>query len=188
MFTDQEIANEEWRPIPGFEGLYEVSNLGRVKSLPRMRRGRGVGLHRAGGRILSCNGLAGAGYPIVQLSNIKLSQRFVHRLVADAFIPNTNGYEYVNHKDGDKTNNRSDNLEWCTFSQNVAHAWKTGLRKDGIHPNKKRVRVFYPNGEIKEFGSISDASRTIGADQSNISRLCSGHRKIVKGFKAEFIV
>ena len=188
MFTEEELKNEVWRPISGYEGLYEVSNLGRVKSLPRMRKGRGVGLHRTGGRILSCNGLAGEGYPIVQLSNVSLRQFFVHRLVADTFIPKIHGKEYINHKDGDKTNNRVDNLEWCTFSENMNHAWKTGLRKDGTHPNKKRVRVFYQNGDIKEYDSIADASRETGVDQSNISRLCGGNRKMIKGIKAEFII
>ena len=103
--------NEEWRDIEGYEGLYQVSNLGRVKSL----NCRG---HKGCIGILTPR-FDGKGYEMVALyKEGKARNTKVHRLVAQAFIPNPNNYPQVNHKDEDKTNNCVDNLEWCDTQYN----------------------------------------------------------------------
>lgn len=108
--------HEQWKDVPGFEGRYEVSNLGRVAS-------NALG-HR---RIMRAN-LDGRGYPKVMLQNpARKMTRRVHRLVAEAFIPNPSGLATVNHIDGDKTNNAVSNLEWASYGANNAHAVASGL-------------------------------------------------------------
>lgn len=111
---------ELWRPISGLEDNYEVSNLGRVRRIKS-----GCGTYE--GRILNFIE-NGKGYVIAPMTlNSKKYRRYVHRLVADAFIPNPDGKPEVNHIDGNKRNNCVDNLEWVTRSENCAHACRTGL-------------------------------------------------------------
>ena len=114
---------EVWRDIKGYEGCYQVSNLGRVKSLDRVDRN---GCKRNG--LIKKPQDNGNGYQYIQLKkDAKYKNFYVHRLVAIYFINEITGKEYVNHKDGNKKNNRFDNLEWCTESENMQHAYETGL-------------------------------------------------------------
>ena len=113
------MTEEIWRPIVGYEGLYEVSNTGRVRSLDRYVKCdyEKYRLHK--GKVLS-PGKDKDGYLSVVLScNGKHKKIAVHRLVAQAFIPNPDDLPIINHKDEDKTNNRVDNLEWCTVKYNM---------------------------------------------------------------------
>lgn len=107
--------NEIWRDIEGYDGLYQVSNHGRVRSF----KGKTP-------RILKFGAMSGKGYPCVCLTNPPARQRscYVHRLVASAFLEADNERTYVNHKDGDVRNNHVSNLEWCTAAENSAHAHK----------------------------------------------------------------
>lgn len=112
------LPGETWKDVKDYEGLYQISNKGRVKSL-----------RWAGGKVLKF-GNSGFGYFFVNLSkNNKCRNFFVHTLVARAFIPNPENKPEVNHIDGNKKNNCVENLEWVTESENHLHAYKTGLRK-----------------------------------------------------------
>lgn len=104
---------EEWRPVPGYEGLYEVSSYGRVRNSKTYR-------------ILKA--WITFGYLMVELSGRK--RFYVHRLVAETFIPNIEKLPQVNHKDEDKTNNRVDNLEWCTAKYNINYGSRTERQKN----------------------------------------------------------
>ena len=110
------MTEEIWRPIVGYEGLYEVSSYGRVRSLDRYVKGKSYRLHK--GKVLS-PGKNSRGYLSAVLSyNGKHKAITVHRLVAETFLPNPDNLPEINHKDEDKTNNSVDNLEWCDRSYN----------------------------------------------------------------------
>ena len=105
---------EEWRDIEGYEDWYEISNLGRVRSIDNRK-------------ILKTN-FSKDGYERVTITKDKITRNMsIHRLVAKAFIPNPYKLPQVNHIDGDKTNNNVDNLEWCTNQENHNHKMKNGL-------------------------------------------------------------
>ena len=121
---------EVWVDVIGYEGLYQVSNLGRVKSLRRTQILPASGGIRIREERFLCNQLHYKGYKTLKLSKNDKSIRFkIHRLVANAFIPNPKKYPQVNHINGIKTDNIVENLEWCTNIQNQQHAIKKGLRK-----------------------------------------------------------
>lgn len=110
---------EIWRPIKGYEGLYEVSNKGRVKSLERYSVKFGHQKELVDEKPISLH-KSSAGYMVVHLSKDgERKSKSVHRLVAQVFIPNPQGLPFINHKDEDPTNNHVDNLEWCTQKYNV---------------------------------------------------------------------
>ena len=117
--------NEEWRDIPGYEGLYQVSNLGRVKSLEKIDA---RGWHRKEKILVQIDNMHGY-YQLMLYKNKNKKKISVHRLVALAFIPNPNNYPCVNHKDENPSNNCIENLEWCDDFENRTHAHKNGLRK-----------------------------------------------------------
>lgn len=125
---------EIWKDIPGFEGTHQVSNLGNFKALKRMRsNGRVVCLYKE--KIMKPN-LEGNGYYQIQIFSKPHS---AHRLVAKAFIPNPKNKEQINHKNGIKTDNRVENLEWLTRSENCKHSFVIGLQcnKGENHPSHK---------------------------------------------------
>lgn len=131
---------ELWKDIPGYEGLYQVSDIGRVKSLNYARQ------HRENIKSLQ---VKPNGYVKVDLRhNGRLSSRNVHRLVAEVFIPNPNNKSDVNHIDGDKLNNCTDNLEWVTRSENMEHCKKVLNKNAGRAPIPVfcvETGVVYPN-------------------------------------------
>lgn len=117
------IMQEEWKEVEGYESYYHVSNKGRVKSLKRKNRDTDMIMKpiKSG---------AGGRYRSVSFSvKGKVTKRFIHRLVAKAFIPNPTCYNEVNHIDGVPSNNTVDNLEWCDKRHNILHAYAIGLRK-----------------------------------------------------------
>ena len=153
---------EIWKDIVGYKGLYQVSNLGRVRSL-----GRFDSLNRwHDGKILSdCDN--GNGYRVVGF-NVDGKQKLftVHRLVALAFIPNQTNRNCINHIDGNKSNNSVENLEWCTSSENMIHAVNKGLLDDF---GRKKI-LCVETGQI--FNSIKEAEKWVGVKGSRISNVC----------------
>lgn len=165
---------EEWRPIKGYEGLYEASNMGRVKSL------------HFGKEIILKQSEWSSGYMKANLSkdgttNLKL----VHRLVAIAFIKNPNNYEFVNHKDGNKKNNAVDNLEWCTRKQNTHHAIKTGLMRPLISP--KPIMAYKDDKLVGVFRSIGECAEKLNCNIGNIGSVPHGRRKTHHGFTFKLV-
>ena len=156
---------EQWKDIAGYEGLYQVSSYGRVKSL-----------HRYGtkGGILK-PGLSNNKYLIIILSkNNKIKINLIHRLVALHFIVNSNNKPQVNHKDGNKQNNYYKNLEWCTYSENTQHAYDTGLKKITIKQKESYSKKVYCPELDQEFNSTREVERKLNINQSNISACCKG--------------
>lgn len=170
----KEYLNEIWRPIKGYEGLYEVSNLGRVRSLDRWcshRRGKQL----KKGKIL-LGGKDYDGYRLVLLYKEGKRKTFkVHRLVAEAFIPNPNNLPQVNHKDENKLNNSVDNLEWCDAKYNSNYG--THLEKI----SKKVLQYDLEGNFIKEWQSTRECERN-GFSHTGISSCCRGKLKYYKGF------
>lgn len=114
---------EVWKDIKGYEGIYQVSNFGNVKSLDRADcTGRNLK-----GKLFSTKAKKNNYITVRLLKNAKITTFSIHRLVALAFLPLVDGKNHVNHKDGNKQNNHVDNLEWCNMSENMKHAYKHGL-------------------------------------------------------------
>lgn len=121
-------ASEIWKDIKGYEGLYQVSNFGRIRSLDRWRNS-GTGGYFQTGKILKTKEDVNGYLRVSLLKNGKYQKMNVHRLIAIAFIPNENNFPIINHKDGNKLNNNISNLEWCTYSYNSKHAYDNELRE-----------------------------------------------------------
>ena len=121
----EDLFNEIWLPIIGYEGLYEISNFGRVK---RIKGGTGTYIGRLNHQFLNEDGYF---YVSLSKNTIANGRAKVHKLVALAFIPNINNKPTINHINGIKTDNRVENLEWATYSENVLHAFDNGLMPSG---------------------------------------------------------
>lgn len=171
--------NEVWKDIQGYEGKYQVSNLGRVKSLARYRKNNGNSQTFQEERILK-QSINNCGYCIVELSFEGKRKRYsVHRLVANAFVKNDEGKEQVNHKDENKQNNYADNLEWCTCKENTNYG--SHNKRMAITKGTAVVRID-ENGNCKEFYGISEAARQNKIPQSCISECLSGKTKKAGGY------
>ena len=169
--------NEEWKDIKGYEGLYQASTYGRIKSLSR----DGNNKTKKDRIMKQCNSKKG-NYLTIRLCKNKNTKLFkVHRLVAMTFIDNPNNYTDVNHLDGDKHNNYISNLEWCSRKHNIEHAYKLGLRK------VKKIRQINSDGElIKEWSSMSAASADTNIDISKICMCCRKQKATAGGFIWEY--
>lgn len=194
---------ETWRAVAGYEGCYEVSNLGRVKSLDRFVNGKKGKCRPVKSRILSQRKMK-TGYMTVHLSINGIDKRLlVHRLVAEAFLPNPLNLSCVNHRDEDKTNNTVWNLEWCDTSYNnsygthiervrVANIGRTmpkNVKQKIADANKKPVAAYDENGsEIYRFDSAADASKKRkDFNYVSISAACHGRLKTYKGLTWKFV-
>lgn len=162
---------EEWKPISGFEELYEVSNLGRIKSIARLGTKGGVITNHNNGGYLKAH----------LYKNGKQYDFFIHRLVAIAFIPKVNGKTEINHKNGNKLDNTIDNLEWCNRSENISHAVDNGLRK------LKRVGQYKNGILIKEYCNCYRASKESGINYNSIYWCIAGIYKQAGGYEWKYL-
>lgn len=177
MDTQQTQINEEWRDAVGYEGLYKVSNTGKVLSM---------NYFGAKGRVEQLlPSIDRYGYPQVILSRYGERKTYkIHRLVALAFIPNTNNLPCINHKDENKQNNHVDNLEWCTVKYN--NTYKTN-RIRAAASESIPILQFTKDGQfIREFPSAQRASEYIGLNvktrDSHITACCKGKRNFAYGY------
>lgn len=168
---------ELWKPVEGYEGYYEVSNLGRIKRLSRVVTYPDGKLVRTPGKLLSLKPGNHLGYILVSLcKNGKPAKLYLHRLIAQTFIPNPDNHPLINHKDGNKANNHVDNLEWCSRAHNVRHAYDTGLMDNSGGKHYAARAVVNCRGE--EFPTCVDAARAYGIKHySYVWKACKGTRK-----------
>ncbi len=172
---------EIWKDIPNYEGLYQISNLGRVKSLERIVKYNHSKFSQKGmkERILSTKILNG--YLAATLYKNKKRKSFlIHRLVANAFIPNPNNYPQVNHKDENKFNNNALNLEWCTNEYNIHYG--TGIQRCSIARFKPVCKYSLGGVPLEKYLSQSEAAIKNNVSQANISKCCNGRLKTYKGY------
>lgn len=170
-----------WKPVIGYEGLYEVSNHGNVRSLDRIiienntnkeRPIKGINLSIANSK---------RGYRVVVLcKNGTENMRNVHQLVAESFIPNPENKPCINHKDFNRLNNYVENLEWCTYAENNLHSIEEGKRG-------KTVIQLTKNGEfVQQFDSIKRAESHTGIASQNIGKVCKGEREFAGDYSWEY--
>lgn len=162
------MEQEVWKDIPEYEGLYQISNLGRIKSKRKI-------LKPINGEYLK-----------VGLSKKGIQKTLtVHRLVAETFIVNTNKYNFVNHKDENKYNNRVDNLEWCTNKYNCNY----GKRNEKVSKNQIKYNIIQKDKEnniIKIWNSVWEIIHNTDFKKSNIQKCCQKKQKTAYGYKWEY--
>lgn len=180
---------EIWKDIDGYNGKYQVSNLGNVRSFSKW----------SNGKVLKSGRTKGNPHPykfVVLVNGSRKSKKneYIHRLVAKSFVENPYGLTEVNHKDGNTLNNNVENLEWCTHSQNMIHASNTGVLcrgqdkwKGKLNPKSKPVLQFTKNGLlVKEWESVNQIMCKTGIPASSIFKCCNPekypHEKSAYGY------
>lgn len=186
---------ELWKSVVGYEGLYEVSNLGRIKSLARQETftsalGKIVKRSRKGRIIIQSESKGYSRAHMCKNGIVKIA--LVHRMVGVAFIPNPNNYPEINHKNGIRSDNRVENLEWCSKSQNIRHCYDVLKRKvspnvinvyGGDHPASTPILQYDLNGNfLREWPSAIEIQRALNVNSPNIIACCRGKQQTCGGF------
>lgn len=175
----ENLPNEQWKDIKGYEGLYQISNFGRVKSFKK-RKPYIMRAHESLKHYLDS--------PLT-MNGIEKRYR-LHRLVAQAFIPNPNNLPQVNHIDGNKHNNHVSNLEWCDNGYNQRHAFANGLnsrKKLGESPKAKKICQFTKDGKlIKIWDCCVRIKLEKGWSDGFICMVCKGKYKTAYGYKWKY--
>jgi len=194
---------EIWRPIQDYKGLYEISNLGNVKSLSRLIKKNDKVVYALKEKILRLT-INQYGYVTVLLTRDKKEKRFrVHRLVAEAFLQEDPIKTIVNHKDRNRSNNHASNLEWCTQKENVMHSLLMSNRHIKIkkYTDKSTLRGLHMKGrinnslskiiiqfnsekeEIKRWPSVAEVNRVLGFSKYSLFKYMKGNSQFKKTFK-----
>ena len=157
------MVTGEWKDIKGYEGLYQINTSGEIKTLRSNK--------------IMKYGYTTKGYKQVGLyKNKKCKHLYVHRLVAEAFIPNPNNYPIINHKDENKLNNCVNNLEWCTNQYNLTY-------KNAQKNRKRSVIQYNTKGKfIKKWECIKEVEKKLNIANPNICKVCCGFRKTAGGY------
>lgn len=165
---------ELWKDIIGYEGYYQISSFGQIRSLLTNKI-----------LIGDTNNL---GYKRVTLYSPVKKRFFIHRLVALHFCDGYQENLVVNHKDGNKTNNKAENLEWVTHSENDLHAFKNNLRKTYPCQFKKKIIAYdLKTGEtIKEYDNVVECEKDLKVARSNIYNCCNGKQKSCRGYGLKY--
>ena len=161
-----ETNNETWRPVVGYEGLYEVSDMGNVRSLPRL------GTHTTKPTLISPHLRCGY-FHVTLWKNNRQKDFTVHRLVALAFIPNTDNLPCINHKDEVKQNNKAENLEWCTIKYNYNYS---NISQRSKEVNGSRTIAYRGDEIVGEFLSMREAAKAFGISYSTVRNSVLGKK------------
>ena len=184
------MENEVWKDVVGYEGLYKISNYGRIKTLERYYfSGMYNSIKKHQQEMIRKNEKTKNGYFRVALyKNGKTKRYLVHRLVAQHFIPNINNFSQINHKDENKENNYYKNLEWCNNKYNVNYGKRNEkARKSIIKIKGRKVNQYDLQGNfIKQYSSINGASRQFNRKGNNIRACCKGNQKTAYGYKWKY--
>ena len=191
----EDLEGEIWKDIVGYDGLYQISNLGRVKNLSKIWWMDKNNTHRRyKPDTIIFNRIDNLGYSICTLykNSIGTKRIRIHRLVAEAFIPNPDNKPCVNHINGIKNDNRIENLEWCTYSENIQHAYDNGLKiskngKDHHHWNKQPTNLKLSEEQVIEIRNSClkqyELAEIYNVHQCTISRIKNKKRWHFKGLK-----
>ncbi len=189
----QDLEGEIWKDIIEYEGHYQISNMGRVKSLERIFISQNNAIMPIKEKILK-GGYMTAGYKSVVLCKNKIQKSFsIHRLVAIAFIPNPENKPQVNHKNGIRDDNREVNLDWMTNSENGLHSYKYLGRKSpkamlgksgALHNRSKTIYKFSMDGKfLTTYESVREAGRLTGFNPAALSGAAVGKFKLRYGYR-----
>ncbi len=171
---------EVWKAIEGYEGFYEISNLGRVKSLRRIETRKNGTTYPVKESIIAQHADKKGDCRARLRKPGSTKTLLVHRLVAAAFIPNPNDYKEINHKDECKGNNSADNLEWCSRKHNIHYG--TGLTRRALGLSKKVFQYTLDGELVKTWNSTRECGRS-GHCQARVTDCCNGKAKTHHGYK-----
>lgn len=185
---------EIWRDIDGFGGCYQVSNLGRLRSVDRTVKGNKSNYIRRG-KILSPKTHRNGYLCVVLCKDRKQKMYYIHRLVASAFIPNPDNLPQVNHKDEDKSNNRVENLEWCSAKYNTNYGSANDRRCESLKKRNNNYNIGIPKVRRKVlcvetgiiYNSLKSVNIQLGLHRHRISQCCKGIRNTCGGYHWRFI-
>lgn len=190
---------ETWKDVKGYEGIYQVSNLGNIRSLERITIFESENQHKKykANRHIKCKmkkpTVNKCGYyQTVLYKNGKKRNVLVHRLVAEAFLPNLNNKPTINHIDGNKLNNKLDNLEWATYPEQLIHVnsvlgKKSIISKQCREKRAEQLRKKVKRSDGKIYNSIREASKDSNVHSGNIVRCCKGILNKTGGYSWEYV-